>query len=212
MTRLQFIIPALAILFGASISNAQKHALLEKLAAEAEPAPPAGLKAWPAKSGSQAGAILFSADVDVRNESTRGLENVNLVFTAEDPPVTELFSVGDQAENERLFLLALPPGDYSTTIELALSDKTESKDVQGRFDSFTVKTGQVTVLGSVDFKVHLDYTGVNVEPKFDAKPETRLKLVKDAVEKAESDRPNWTEPLKAALKSLEGDQAKAPVK
>jgi hypothetical protein len=174
-------------------------------AAKGEP-----VEAWPARTGSQAGAILFAADIVVRNDSSNSLHDAELVFKAASPPAIERFSLGNQAQTNRLFLVALPPGDYETSLELTLPDRAKSTQVLGRFENFTVKTGQVAVLGSVDFAVRMDDENVEVsDPKYDAKPETLAKLLKDAVTKADATRPAWSAPLKSAFNSLESEQAKA---
>lgn len=181
----------------------------ERQHAEDEPST-AFLKAWPSKTGSQAGAVLIDTDIGVRNNSSQTLDSADLVFKADDPPVSERFSLGDQGESERLFLLALPPGDYQTTLELTTVGQKESREVLGRFSGFTVKTGQVTVLGSAEFAVHMDDQGLEIlDPKYDGKAETRARLLKGAVAKAESACPAWSEALKAALKSVEGELPKA---
>jgi hypothetical protein len=177
------------------------------------------LKPWPDSLGTGDGAVLLGADIHVTIDPgvSRDFLGFALLFnrpdaTSSDRPVAWaiLSDKNSTTPRDNLFLFPLPAGEYGLT-NLEAPGPAGVPFVLlngGSFRRFTVRPGQVTVLGTIVTSAHL----VSVNPsqgRFERSVSTKVDtdtkkaLVAAALGRVQPTASLWIKALKAAQEDLQ---------
>jgi hypothetical protein len=161
------------------------------------------------------GAVLFGADTHLTNQTPSwDFLGFAVMFYPAGTPTEAAAWVEVSGKNEpspldTLFLVNLPAGDYANTqLQAAGPGYSPWIALTGdSFQRFTVRPGEVTVLGKVNATASMLPSGEH-QGTFNRKVTTRVddatkaSLVDGALARPEAQRSGWAAPLQAALAKL----------
>ena len=151
------------------------------------------------------GAVLFGLHASVQDVKNNRVVGQFLTFERANPPAKRSFTFYD-VNGQSVFLVALPPGTWTSYFEIYASVRTADGNSGVRvrtppaFNGVEVKPGAVTVLGTVDLSA--DVTREKIVSTADLEKGTTGKaLVRAALDMPAAQARGWTGALQRLLDS-----------